>query len=311
MAPVEVRDFRQSDGVAVVALWRACDLVRAWNNPHRDIDRKLAVDDAMFLVATIKNRVVGTVMAGYDGHRGWINYLAVDPDQRGQGIGALLMNEAERRLHEIGCAKINLQIRTSNSSASAFYRRLGYENDEVISMGERLIEDSVRGAIPAHHRQRDELVLASLSERSDFATDARRLVEQYVRLPHAWARHGGGPDELPDFFRREIDGLPGSLAPPAGDIVIASLDGIGIAVGCISPLDVGRCEFTRVYVSDRHRRRRAACRRAFSSVSVDVMPGRSHALDFWRNHGFVDCAPYRNDGFDMVFLSRPLTAAAP
>ena len=84
----------------------------------------------------------GTVMAGYDGHRGCVNYLAVDPAYQGQGLGRLLMREAERRLLAAGCPKINLQVRTSNEDAVAFYRHLGYHVDDVVSMGKRLIDDA-------------------------------------------------------------------------------------------------------------------------------------------------------------------------
>lgn len=86
--------------------------------------------------------LVATVMAGYEGHRGWINYLAVKPGFRKQGLGRRLMEEAEARLIEAGCPKINLQVRKSNIAAVAFYERIGYSRDDVVSMGKRLAEDS-------------------------------------------------------------------------------------------------------------------------------------------------------------------------
>jgi ribosomal protein S18 acetylase RimI-like enzyme len=117
-------------------------IASAWNDPNLDIDRNLAVDDAMFFVAALGNDVVGSVMAGYDGHRGWINYLAVDPQHQGAGVGRLLMEQAEQHVEQAGCPKINLQIRVGNSAATEFYERLGFTVDDVVSMGKRLIDDA-------------------------------------------------------------------------------------------------------------------------------------------------------------------------
>lgn len=143
MDAATIREFRESDRASVIDLWRACALLRTWNDPSLDIDRKLFVDDSMFLIAELNTTVVGTVMAGYDGHRGWINYLAVDPRQQGKSVGRLLMDQAEQHLRERGCPKINLQIRSDNRSAADFYERLGYSTDDVISMGKRLRNDEV------------------------------------------------------------------------------------------------------------------------------------------------------------------------
>ncbi len=139
--PPTLRPFAPADKDAVVALWHACGLVRSWNDPHRDVRRKLAVNPEWFLVATIDDRVVGSVMAGYEGHRGWLNYLAVDPALRGRGLGRALVAEAERLLGAAGCPKVNLQIRTSNSAVIAFYRGLGYAVDDAVSLGKRLERD--------------------------------------------------------------------------------------------------------------------------------------------------------------------------
>ena len=116
-------------------------LTHPWNDPHKDIRRKLAVRPDLFLVAELEGAIVGTVMAGYDGHRGWINYLGVDPACRRRGIGRALMDEAERLLRAAGCPKINLQVRTSNADAIEFYRRIGFVIDDVVSMGKRLERD--------------------------------------------------------------------------------------------------------------------------------------------------------------------------
>jgi ribosomal protein S18 acetylase RimI-like enzyme len=143
LAPeIEIRPFRPDDAAAVIALWQRCDLTRPWNDPAQDIERKLAVQSHMFLVASDGAAIVGSVMAGYEGHRGWINYLAVLPELRRNGIARELMSHAERLLRQAGAPKINLQVRATNLAVQSFYRALGYEVDEVISMGKRLLRDS-------------------------------------------------------------------------------------------------------------------------------------------------------------------------
>ncbi|MEZ5729136.1 MAG: GNAT family acetyltransferase [Burkholderiaceae bacterium] len=135
------RPFTEPDRDAVVALWQACGLLRPWNDPHRDIDRKLRVQADGFLVATVDDRVVAAAMAGYDGHRGWVNYLAVDPELRGRGLGRALMGAVESWLLAMGCPKINLQVRADNLDAIAFYRRIGFGQDASVSLGKRLVPD--------------------------------------------------------------------------------------------------------------------------------------------------------------------------
>lgn len=136
-----IRSFKQTDTDAVIALWGACELTRPWNDPLKDIGRKLAVDDELFLVAEQMGKIVGSVMGGYDGHRGWINYLAVDPAKRKQGLGKLLMHAVEARLLALECPKLNLQIRTGNEDVMAFYRAIGFTEDACVSFGKRLIPD--------------------------------------------------------------------------------------------------------------------------------------------------------------------------
>ena len=108
----------------------------------------------MFLIAELNTHVVGTVMAGYDGHRGWINFLAVDPAQQRQSVGRRLMDRSEQHLRERGCPKINLQIRSDNRSALEFYERLGYSIDDVVSMGKQLQNDAARAGDSATPIQR-------------------------------------------------------------------------------------------------------------------------------------------------------------
>ena len=138
---MEIRPFKSDDEESVIALWRRCDLIRPWNDPHRDIERKLRVRPEWFLVGILDREIVATVMAGYEGHRGWLNYLAVTPEFQRRGFARTIVVEAERLLLEAGCPKINLQIRTSNHGVIEFYRRLGYSVDDVVSMGKRLEHD--------------------------------------------------------------------------------------------------------------------------------------------------------------------------
>ncbi len=138
---MEIRPYRESDESSVVQLWMDCGLVVQWNNPGLDIDRKLKVQREMFLVGSISGRIVATVMAGYEGHRGWVNYLAVHPDHQNSGIGRLVMEEAEKLLRDKGCPKINLQVRSGNTHVIEFYKQIGYKIDDVVSLGKRLVPD--------------------------------------------------------------------------------------------------------------------------------------------------------------------------
>jgi ribosomal protein S18 acetylase RimI-like enzyme len=138
---LSIRQYSREDEDAVIKLWESCNLTRPWNNPRLDIERKLTVNPELLLVGSIGDRIIATVMGGYEGHRGWINYLAVDPVYRKLGFGKQMMNTVEERLLALGCPKINLQIRTDNFAAAGFYHKIGYKTDEIISMGKRLIED--------------------------------------------------------------------------------------------------------------------------------------------------------------------------
>jgi ribosomal protein S18 acetylase RimI-like enzyme len=138
---MQIRPFERGDEPAVVALWEVCRLTRPWNDPHKDIARKLAVQPELFLVGLVNEALIATVMAGYEGHRGWVNYLAVAPAFRGRGFARLLMQHVEELLLSRGCPKVSLLVRTSNPEVIAFYRHLGYSQDEVVSLGKRLIVD--------------------------------------------------------------------------------------------------------------------------------------------------------------------------
>jgi ribosomal protein S18 acetylase RimI-like enzyme len=144
MSSMEIRPFRAEDEEAIVTLWSRCGLVRPSNDPHRDIQRKLKVRPELFLVGVIEGRVIASAMAGYEGHRGWLNYVAVDPSYQRRGLASLLVREAEQRLLQADCPKINLQVRSSNEVAVVFWKRMGYTVDDVVSMGKRLLVDEPR-----------------------------------------------------------------------------------------------------------------------------------------------------------------------
>jgi ribosomal protein S18 acetylase RimI-like enzyme len=135
------RPFRPADEDAVIALWHACGLTRPWNDPRRDIARKLAVQPELFLVAELDARVAASAMSGYDGHRGWVYYLAVDPALQRHGLGRRLVAEVERRLLAMGCPKVNIQVREGNDAALRFWRAAGYAPDGAAGLGRRLIVD--------------------------------------------------------------------------------------------------------------------------------------------------------------------------
>ncbi|MCO5120220.1 MAG: GNAT family acetyltransferase [Burkholderiaceae bacterium] len=139
---MNIRPFAIADEEAVIALWQSCELVRPWNDPRKDIRRKLTTQPELFLVGEVEGAVVATVMAGFDGHRGWVNYLAVSPEHRRSGFGRAIMDHVEACLKDRGCPKLNLQVRASNHDVLEFYRRLGYAQDEVVSLGKRLIPDA-------------------------------------------------------------------------------------------------------------------------------------------------------------------------
>jgi ribosomal protein S18 acetylase RimI-like enzyme len=138
---MEIRPFVPQDEAAVVALWKECELTRPWNDPHKDIARKRAVQPELFLVGTVDGELVASVMAGYEGHRGWVNYLAVKPGHRGRGFARALMQRVEELLLQRGCPKVSLLVRNSNREALDFYRHLGYAQDEAVSLGKRLVRD--------------------------------------------------------------------------------------------------------------------------------------------------------------------------
>jgi ribosomal protein S18 acetylase RimI-like enzyme len=143
MEKLLIRPYHTDDEEAVIDLWQVCNLVAPQNNPKRDIERKMRVHPEWFFVGILDDQIITTCMAGYDGHRGWINYLAVSPKYRHQGIATSMMIHAESLLKAAGCPKINLQIRESNSKVIPFYQSIGYRQEPVLSMGKRLENDEI------------------------------------------------------------------------------------------------------------------------------------------------------------------------
>lgn len=130
------------DAAAVAALWQRCDLTRPWNDPHADFARALTAATSTVLLARDDGDVIGSVMVGHDGHRGWIYYLAVTPDLQGQGIGRALFAAAEDWLRDAGAPKVQLMVRSDNAAALGFYAAIGLARQDVVVLG-RFLTDAV------------------------------------------------------------------------------------------------------------------------------------------------------------------------
>lgn len=138
---MEIRAFDQDDFEEIITLWERCDLLRPWNDPEMDIERKLNHDPELFLVAVVGAEIVGSVMGGYDGHCGSAWYLAVHPDYRGRGFANALLNRLEKKLIARGCPRIKLLIEDDSEELIGFYEKLDYELKETFCLDKRLIED--------------------------------------------------------------------------------------------------------------------------------------------------------------------------
>jgi ribosomal protein S18 acetylase RimI-like enzyme len=133
-----IRLFEDRDLEAVVRLWELCDLIRPWNPPKRDIDFCLSSGHGALFVTEADDTIVGTVMAGHDGHRGWVYYVAVSPPQRRTGLGRELMAHAENWLARQGVPKLMLMIRETNMAVQGFYEAIGYSLEPRIAMSKWL-----------------------------------------------------------------------------------------------------------------------------------------------------------------------------
>lgn len=135
-----IRTFREADRQAIIMLWRACNLVRPWNDPSHDIDRVVNTRNSSLLVGVMDDVIVATAMLGFDGHRGWIYYVAVAVSHRRKGLGVEIMSEAELWLRSRGAPKVQLMVRSDNTDITGFYGALDYEHLDVVVLG-KLLED--------------------------------------------------------------------------------------------------------------------------------------------------------------------------
>ena len=138
---MNIKPYQPENQTSVIHLWQACHLVVPWNDPVKDIQRKILVDPDLFLVGEVSGDIVATVMGGYEGHRGWINYLAVSPEHQRKGYARIIMQAVEVLIQKKGCPKINLQVRGTNSDVIKFYQAIGYDVDNTVGLGKRLIPD--------------------------------------------------------------------------------------------------------------------------------------------------------------------------
>jgi len=136
----EIIEFDEKYRKDVIHLWEICDLTRPWNDPNKDIDRILSDQTGQLFVLRKHNKVLGSIMVGYDGHRGSVYYLSVHPDNQKKGLGRMLMKRSEDYLQALGCPKLNLMVRTSNLPVIEFYDQLGYNKDEVVVLSKRLMD---------------------------------------------------------------------------------------------------------------------------------------------------------------------------
>lgn len=138
---MNIREYDEADESALIALWERCGLFVPWNDPRQDIARKLREGRELFLVGLVDDAIIASVMGGYDGHRGWLYYVAVAPEFQKRGYGRQIIEAIEARLIAKGCPKINLQVRAHNKKVIAFYEALGYIESDLISLGKRLEDD--------------------------------------------------------------------------------------------------------------------------------------------------------------------------
>jgi ribosomal protein S18 acetylase RimI-like enzyme len=139
---MNIKPYHPDNQQAVINLWQTCGLVVSWNDPVKDIHRKMLVHPELFLIGEISGEIVATVMGGYEGHRGWINYLAVSPHYQRKGFASAMMEQVEVLIQSKGCPKINLQVRGTNTQVIDFYQAIGYDVENAVGLGKRLISDN-------------------------------------------------------------------------------------------------------------------------------------------------------------------------
>jgi ribosomal protein S18 acetylase RimI-like enzyme len=135
--------YQAGDQDAIIELWQECGLVVPWNNPLTDIARKIADSPELFFTGRVDGKLVASCMAGYDGHRGWIYFLAVARSEQRKGFAAQLVAHVEAQLVELGCPKLELMVRDRNSEVIAFYQAIGFNLDPVRVLSKRLLKDEL------------------------------------------------------------------------------------------------------------------------------------------------------------------------
>jgi len=284
----------------VVRLWELVfGYEAAHNAPGLVIDKKLAVGDGLFWVATVDGAVVGTVMAGYDGHRGWIYSLAVHPDCRGRGIGSRLLSWAERGLASRGCVKINLQIMEGNEGVRGFYEANGYAVEKRVSMGTRVLAN-IEGVQDRRSLAAEGSVLPGV--RMDEVEIVSGGVELLGRVAPLWHELNqfhvgvGGPlsDELAGrTFGQRREGLLAGGKALRVEIVYHGGD-VGY---CISSVCGGVGEIDSLYLKPRYRGRGLGRRLTESALRwmdehgvskkvVVALAGNESAVGFYGRFGF-------------------------
>jgi len=143
MDSMTIRQYDPGDEKEIIDLWKECNLIVPWNDPAKDIQRKCYENPTLFFVGSINGKIAGSCMAGYDGHRGWLYYLAVKPEYQKLGNAKKLIVHAEKALINVGCPKINLMVRKTNERVIGFYKTMGYADDSVIVLSKRLKTDQV------------------------------------------------------------------------------------------------------------------------------------------------------------------------
>jgi len=130
--PLAITPIADADVVTVIALWQACGLTRPWNDPAADIALARRGPNSTILIGRADNTIVATAMVGHDGHRGWVYYVATDPDRRAKGFGRAIMDAAEDWLRRAGIAKLQLLVRPENSGVAAFYQSIGFGEQKIL-----------------------------------------------------------------------------------------------------------------------------------------------------------------------------------
>ena len=136
--PLSIAEITDGDVADVIALWQRCGLTRPWNDPASDIALARRRDNSTVLIGRDGNTIVATAMVGHDGHRGWVYYVAVDPERQGKGLGRTIMGAVEDWLREAGIQKLQLLVRRENAKAGAFYQTLGYAESTSVMLAKWL-----------------------------------------------------------------------------------------------------------------------------------------------------------------------------